>query len=72
MSGPSHGSPVGLSLWKANDQLLDPGALGDEPRGLEELVAVRVAVGEDPRRQAVRGEDDVRVRAAHAVGEERR
>ena len=36
-------------------------ALGDEARRLQQLVLVRVALGEDPRRQRVRGEDDVRV-----------
>ena len=38
------------------------GLLGDESRRLEQLVAVRVALGEDPLRQAVGREDDVRVR----------
>ena len=40
--------------------LVDARALGDEARRLEQLVAVRVALVEDPRRQRVRGEDDVR------------
>ena len=44
MSGPSQGSPVALALWNANDQRREPGALGDEPRGLEQLVAVGIAV----------------------------
>ena len=48
----------------------DSAALGDERRGLQELVAVGIALGEDPLREAVRGEDDVRVGAAHAVGQE--
>ena len=38
----------------------EPGAPRDEPRGLEQLVAVRVALGEDPLGERVRGEDDVR------------
>ena len=70
MSGPSHGSPVALSLWKANDQSRDAGALGDQARGLEQLVAVGIAVGEDPLREAVRREDDVGVGPAHALGEQ--
>ena len=45
-------------------------ALCDELGGLEQLVLVRVARLEDARRQRVRREDDVRVRAAHALGEE--
>ena len=44
--------------------------LGDEARRLEQLVAVGVAGVEDPRRQRVRREDDVRAGAAHAVGEQ--
>ncbi len=44
--------------------------LGDEPRRLEQLVAIRVAGLEDPRGQRVRGEDDVRVGAADPVGEQ--
>ena len=40
-------------------------SVGDEARGLEELVPVRVALREDALRQAVRGEDDVGVGAAH-------
>ena len=44
--------------------------LGDEARRLEQLVAVRVAGGDDPRGQRVRREDDVRVGAAHARREE--
>ena len=66
MSGPSHGSPVGDSLWNENDQSSTPAALRDEARRLEQLVLVRVALGEDPRGQGVRGEDDVRVGAADA------
>ena len=60
MSGPSHGSPVGDSLWKAKLQSPTPAALGDETARLEQLVAVRVALVEDARRQRVRREDDVR------------
>ena len=52
MSGPSHGSPVGDSLWNENVHSCDARALGDEARGLEQLVAVRVALVEDPRRAA--------------------
>ncbi len=48
---------------------LEPGALGDQPRGLEELVLVGIALVENPRRQAVRREDDVPVEAAHPLGE---
>ena len=70
MSGPSHGSPVGDSLWNEKLQVGEARRLGDEPRRLEQLVAVRVAGLEDPRRQRVRGEDDVRVGAADAVGEQ--
>ena len=69
MSGPSHGSPVGLALWNANDQRLEAGALGDQTGRLEQLVPVRVALVEDPRGKAVRGEDHVRVRSADPVGE---
>src|SRR2546423_15295485 len=49
---------------------LEAGPLGDESRRLEQLVAVRVAGGEDPRGQGVRREDDVRIRAADAVGKQ--
>ena len=70
MSGPSHGSPGrGLAL-EGEAPLCETGRLGDEPRRLEQLVAVRVAGLEDPRRQRVRGEDDVRVGAAHPIGEQ--
>src|SRR5579862_8770314 len=41
--------------------------LGDEPRRLEELVPVRIARVDDPRRQGVGGEDDMGVGAANAV-----
>ena len=44
--------------------------LRDETRGLEKLVSIRVAVGEDPLGQAVRGEDDVGIGSADAVGED--
>ena len=44
--------------------------LGDEPRRLEQLVAVRIARVDDPRRQRVRREDDMRVGAANPVGEQ--
>jgi hypothetical protein len=50
--------------------VVDARRRGDELRRLEQLVAVRVAVGEDPGRQRVRREDDVRVGAADAVGEQ--
>ena len=59
MSGPSQGSPVGDWLWKENVHSCDPGALGDEARGLEQLVSVGIALVEDPGGQRVRGEDDV-------------
>ena len=52
MSGPSHGSPVGDSLWKEKLHSVEARRLGDEARGLEQLVAVRVARGDDPRRAA--------------------
>src|SRR5438552_1525626 len=42
----------------------------DEPRGLEQLVAVRIAVGEDAGWQRMRREDDVRVAVADPVGEQ--
>ena len=48
---------------------VEPGALGHELRGLEELIPVRIALVEDPRGKAVRGEDDVRVGPANTVGE---
>src|SRR5262245_16395494 len=44
--------------------------LRDQLRRLQELVAVRVAHFEDPRRKAMRSEDDVRAGPAHAVGED--
>ena len=46
--------------------------LGDEAGRLEQLVLVGVAVGEDPGRQRVGREDDVRVGAPNAVGDQRR
>ena len=70
MSGPSHGSPVGDSLWNENDQSSSPARSATRRDGLEQLVLVRVALVEDARGEAVRGEDDVRVGAADAVGEE--
>ena len=48
----------------------DRGRLRDERGGLEQLVAVGIALGEDPRGQRVRREDDVAVRAPDPVGEE--
>jgi hypothetical protein len=50
MSGPSQGSPVALALWNAKRPIGQSGALGDEARGLEQLVAVGVAVPQDPLR----------------------
>ena len=44
--------------------------LRNEPRRLEQLVAVRVARLEDPCRERVRGEDDMRVGAADAIGKQ--
>ena len=41
----------------------------DETRGLEQLLAVGIALVEDPLGQRVRGEDHPRVGGAHAVGE---
>src|SRR5438270_7592086 len=49
---------------------VEAGRFGNETRSLEELVAIRVAGVEDARGQRVRGEDDVRVGAADAVGEQ--
>ena len=73
MSGPSHGSPVGDSLWKANDhRRRSPRALGDEPGRLEQRVAVRVAGLEDARGERVRGEDDVRIAVSGDAGRGRR
>ena len=72
MSGPSHGSPVGDSLWKENDQSVDPGRLGHEARRLEQLVAVGIALVEDPGRQRVGGEDDVLVFLRHKPLREQR
>ena len=43
MSGPSHGSPVGDSLWKEKLHVADARGLGDEASRLQQLVAVRVA-----------------------------
>ena len=68
MSGPSHGSPVVLALWKANDQRSSPARAATSARRLEQLLAVGVAGGQDPLRQRVRGEDHPGVGAAHAVG----
>ena len=65
MSGPSHCSPVGDSLWKAKRPLVRAGPLGDEAGGLEQLVAVRIVLVEDARRERVRGEDDVLVLLKH-------
>ena len=47
--------------------LLDARLLGDEPRRLEQLVLVGVALVEDPRRQRVGREDDVGVGAPNAA-----
>ena len=53
MSGPSHGSPVGDSLWNENDQsLAQRCALSDQCGRLQQLVPVRISVGEDPARAA--------------------
>ena len=48
--------------------VLDPGLLDDEPRRLEQLFFVRIAFVEDPFRKRMRGEDHVRLGAAHAFG----
>src|SRR6185437_16503928 len=50
--------------------LRQPRRLSHEPRRLEQLVAVRIARLEDSRRQRVRREDDVRIGAADAIGEQ--
>src|SRR5438094_374728 len=47
----------------------EPGALGDEARALEELVAVGIAVPQDSLRQRVSGEDDVAVEPADTLGQ---
>ena len=71
MSGPSHGSPVGDSLWYENDQSVDAGARRRRARAVSSSCSSYGSPSlEDARRQAVRGEDDVRVGAADAVGEE--
>ncbi len=44
-------------------------SFGHELRGLEQLLAIRVACLEDARREGVRREHDVRARASHAVRE---
>ena len=49
--------------------LAEARALGDEARGLEQLLAVGVAVGQDPLRQRVRREDDPGVGSADAGGD---
>ena len=62
---------AGLRLaLEAEAPVGEAGALRHEAAGLQELVLVRVALGEDPLGEAVRGEDDVRVGAAHAVREQ--
>ena len=45
--------------------------VGYQPRRRQQLPLVGVALVEDARREAVGGEDDVGLRAADAVGEER-
>ena len=53
MSGRSQGSPVGDSDWYENDQSRERlRALRDSAARLEQLVLVRVALVQDPRRQA--------------------
>src|SRR5437667_5340134 len=47
---------------------LEPGALRDEARGLEQLLLVGVSLLQDPGREAVRGEDDVRIGSADPGG----
>ena len=48
----------------------DAGFLRDETRRLVELILVRIALGENARRQRVRGEDHVPRSSAHAVRNE--
>jgi len=67
MSGPSQGSPVALALERPR---LGSRALGDQARGLEQLVLVGVALGKDTLREAVRREDYVGVGASDPVGED--
>ena len=70
MSGPSHGSPVGDSLWKEKLHSDRPAASATS-RDVSSSwsrygsPASRIRAG-----QRVRGEDDVRVGAANAVGEQ--
>ena len=59
-----------LALEGEAPVVADAGLLGDQARGLEQLVAVRIARVEDPRGQRVRREDDMGVRSANAAGEE--
>ena len=64
-----------LALKGEAPLLADSGRRRDEPRGLEQLRLVRVAEREDPLRQRVGGEDDVRAAldeggAADAAGEQ--
>ena len=61
MSGPSHGSPGRRLALEGERPLVRPGALGNETRGLEQLVAVGIALVEDAGGQRMRGEDDVLV-----------
>ncbi len=51
--------------------VLDAGRLGHEPRRLEQLLLVRVAALEHTRGERVGGEDDVGIRALHALGKQR-
>ena len=71
MSGPSHGSPVGDSLWNENDQSSSARALARRAGAVSSSWSLygspssRIRAG-----RRVRGEDDVRVGAADAVGEQ--
>ncbi len=70
MSGWSHGSPVGDSDWYENDQSARPAACATSGGRLQELVLIGIALVEDAGGEAVRREDDVRLRAADAPGQE--
>src|SRR4029453_10477711 len=65
--GPEPRLAGGTGALESKGTVGDAGPLAKEPRGLEQLVAVRVAFSEDPLRERVRREHDVAVEAPHAL-----
>jgi hypothetical protein len=69
--GAEPGLSGGALALEGERPAIQAGTLGHHLRGLEELIPVGVALVEDSRGKAVRGEDDMSVGPSHSVGEHR-